>query len=334
MNGIAISLDNLTIYWSGIIIALGIAAALILTQSLYTSHGGNGTAVLAFMPIALVLSVLLSRMLHWYCHGEQYAGFFKAITDYSNGDYCLPGVILGCYLAAVAVRVLGFTNNIERLLDCFAPGAALGIALIRLSALFNTSCRSKIAVENPILQRLPFAATVSSNEYRFATFFVEFILFLLVFLLLMRFFIRRRRYPMKAEQKRDGNTVLLFLMCYGAIELLMDSTRYDSSFLPFNGFVSVGQIMAAVSTFVPLLIFSIRSVRANGQRFVHWLMWIGWVLSIGATGILEYLVQRHGNWYLGCYSAMSLSCAMMALIPYWMYLTVCDKRAVGRRRRR
>ena len=333
MNGIAIALDNLTVYWSGVIIALGIASALMLTQSLYTSHGGNRTAVLAFMPIALIFSVVLSRMLHWYCHSEQYAGFLKAVTDYSNGDFCLPGVVLGCYLAALTVRALGFTGNIGRLLDCFAPGAALCIGLIRLSALFNTSCRSKIAVENTLLQRLPFASQVSSGEYRFATFFVEFILFMLVFASLMRFFVRRRRYPMKGGQKRDGNTVLVLLMYYGAIELLLDSTRYDSSFLPFNGFVSVGQIAAAVCVFIPLLVFSIRSVRVNGMRFMHWAMWLGWVLAIGATGVLEYLVQRHGNWYLGCYGGMTLSCAMMAAIPYWMYLTVCDKRAAGRHRR-
>ena len=37
---------------------------------------------------------------------------------------------------------------------------------------------------------------------------------------------------------------------------------------------------------------------------------------------MEYLIQRHGNWYLLCYSLMSLSAALMALSGYWMYRTL------------
>ena len=46
------------------------------------------------------------------------------------------------------------------------------------------------------------------------------------------------------------------------------------------------------------------------------------LLGLAATGCLEYLIQRHGNWYLLCYSLMSLSAALMALSGYWMYRTL------------
>ena len=327
MNQIAVCIGNTFIYWSSVIIFLGIAACFALSYALYTSHGGRGSALWLLLPLALLFSVLLSRLIHWYCHMEQYAGFWRAMTDYSQGDYCLHGAILGTMLAALLVKKLGFTQNLARLFDCLAPGAALCIAFIRLSALFNSSCRSKIVVTSPLFQRLPIAsgiATASGGaEYRFATFFVEFLVMLLVFWILLRFFFRRRRYPMKNDYPRDGNVGLMFLLYYNAVELVLDSTRYDSSFLPINGFVSITQILCAVFIVGIFVFYSIRSVKANGTRFRHWIMWVAFFLTVAGTGIMEYLVQRHGNWYLFCYGSMSVIVFLMAFIVNRMYRTVC-----------
>ena len=327
MNQIAVCIGNTFIYWSSVIIFLGIAACFALSYALYTSHGGRGSALWLLLPLALLFSVLLSRLIHWYCHMEQYAGFWRAMTDYSQGDYCLHGAILGTMLAALLVKKLGFTQNLARLFDCLAPGAALCIAFIRLSALFNSSCRSKIVVTNPLFQRLPIASGIATasggTEYRFATFFVEFLVMLLVFWILLRFFFRRRRYPMKNDYPRDGNVGLMFLLYYNAVELVLDSTRYDSSFLPINGFVSITQILCAVFIVGIFVFYSIRSVKANGRRTYHWFMWVGFFLTVAGTGIMEYLVQRHGNWYLFCYGSMSVIVLLMALIVNRMYHTVC-----------
>ncbi len=327
MNQIAICVGNIFIYWSSVIIVLGIAACFALTYALYTSHGGRGSALWLLLPLALLFSVLFARLIHWYCHIEQYADFWSAMTDYSQGDYFLHGAIIGTFLAALIVKKLGFTQNLARLFDCLAPGAALCIAFIRLSALFNTSCRSKIVVTNPLFQHLPLSSGIPTasggTEYRFATFFIEFLIMLLVFWLLLRFFYRRRRYPMKNDYSRDGNVALLFLLLYDAVELVLDSTRYDSSYLPFNGFISLTQILCALIILGILIFYSIRSVKANGRQIYHWIMWVGFFLTVAGTGVLEYLIQRHGNWYLFCYGSMSVVVLLMAFIVYRMYLTVC-----------
>ena len=327
MNQIAVCIGNIFIYWSSVIIFLGIAAGFALTYSLYTSHGGRGSALWLLLPLALLFSVLFSRLIHWYCHMEQYAGFWRAITDYSQGDYCLHGAIFGTALAALLVKKLGFTQNLARLFDCLAPGAALCIAFIRLSALFNSSCRSKIVVTNPLLQHLPIASGIATasggTEYRFATFFVQFLVMLIVFWMLLRFFFKRRRYPMKNDYPRDGNVGLMFLLYYNAVEFVLDSTRYDSSFLPINGFVSITQILCAVFIVGIFIFYSVRSVKANGRQVRHWVMWVCFFLTVAGTGVLEYLVQRHGNWYLFCYGSMSVALFLMAFIVYRMYLTVC-----------
>ena len=72
MNEIAVFTGSITIYWSAIVITLGMAAGLCLTLALYPMDHRHNTAVWVFFPIAVVLSVFLSRTIHWYSHIEQY----------------------------------------------------------------------------------------------------------------------------------------------------------------------------------------------------------------------------------------------------------------------
>jgi len=37
-------------------------------------------------------------------------------------------------------------------------------------------------------------------------------------------------------------------------------------------------------------------------------------------------VQRHGDWYLGCYAAMSLCMALLAGSVYSMYKSCCKRK--------
>ncbi len=329
MNDAMLVLGSLELYRSALVIALGAAACFALTAALYP-RGSFGGGLWLFACADVVLSVLLCRFLHYYCHSEQYASFWRAMTDYSVGGYVLVGAVPAALAAAWITKAAGLTQNPSRLLDCFAPGAVLAAAFIRLSALFNSTCRGKIAVKAPLLRRLPIASPVISSsgaeDWRFATFFVEFLLLGAVFVLVLRFFLRRRRQPMKAGQKKDGNVALFALTAASAVELVCDSTRYDSSFMHFNGFVSIAQMACAVCILAALVIWSLRSVRANGRGAFHWAIWIGWFFALAGTGVCEYLVQRHGDWYLSCYAAMAVTCYLMARLPYAMYRSVCAKK--------
>ena len=335
MNNAMLVIGSLELYKSALLIALGAAACFALTAALYP-RGGLGAALGLFACADIVLSVLLCRFLHYYCHSEQYASFWRAMTDYSVGGYVLVGAIPAALAAAWITRAAGLTQNPSRLLDCFAPGAVLAAAFIRLSALYNSTCRGKIAVKSPLLRHLPIASPVISSsgaeDWRFATFFVEFLLLCVVFAAVLRFFLRRRRAPMKAGQKKDGNVALYALGLSAAVELLCDSTRYDSSFLHFNGFVSISQIACGVCILAVLVVWSIRSARANGRSAFHWAIWIGWFFALAGAGVSEYLVQRHGDWYLGCYAAMAVCSFFMARLPYAMYRSICARKKRARTR--
>ena len=334
MNEIAVFTGSLTIYWSAIVICLGIAAGLCLSLALYPMDHRHNTAVWVFFPIALVLSVLFSRTLHWYSHIEQYESLLKAITDYSTGGYCIQGIILGVFLVAAIVRLFHLTPTAGELLDAVAPGLALCLALIRLSSLFNMNCRARIVVLNSAYQRLPFAVSwtdaAGNGEFRLATFFLEFLALLVVAVILCVFFFRHRSEPLWEGFPNQGNVMRLFLILVGIVEIIADSTRYDSALFhfflikrlnPYASFISIAQVFSAVMILLVFIRYMRCSVKANGWSWYHILailLFIASLIGIGFFG--EYRVQRTAQ-YVRCYTWQGSSLLLLAATVIGIYAT-------------
>ena len=310
MSSAAFCFGSTILYWDAILTALAVLAGFFAVAALYTGAKGRFSVLCLLLPLAVLLAFALSRLMYWYCHQEQFAGLGAAFQDLSVGGYCLSGIVGGCVLAVGLLRLTGCVKDAALLLDCSAPGLSLALAVLHLSFLFNNTCRGKALIHNPRFQRLPFAApsvTVSGTvEYRFAAFFVEALLFFLVFVVLLWLY---TVYYSRARKKRTrrGDLFLLFLLFYSGIELVLDSTRNDASFFHFNAFISVAQILSGVLILTVLILFSVRSVRRYGLRPVHFLSWLLLLVGLAGVGIFEYLVQRHGDRQLAYYSLMSLS---------------------------
>lgn len=341
MNSVAAYLSNgVSIYWSALTITLGILCCLVTTLALYRARHEDSAAVWALFCLGFVLAVGLGRLLHWYFNSELYGSFAAAFMDFNLGSFCIPGVLLGIWIAAWVVCKLGLCTDTGKLLDCAAPGVALLLAFIRLSALFNDTCRSKITVTQKVLQRLPFAAAstdaMGNVTWRLATFFIEFAILIGLFLMILGIYLSRGRRRMKAPCDRYGHVARLFAVYYGAIEIVADSTRYDSPLMHFHfisylnqysAFISLAQVFAAAVALGVLIYYTGKSVKANGFKFYHLLLWIGFLGSLVGIGYLgEYQVQRTAR-YLQCYGIMSACCLLMALTIYWAYLS-----CVGRNR--
>ena len=99
--------------------------------------------------------------------------------------------------------------------------------------------------------------------------------------------------------------------------------------MPFNNFVSTVQVIGALCILGILIYYSVHAVRARGRKFSNFAIWFGFLLSVGAAGMSEYMVQRYGSWYLACYAVMSLCVYLMTLLVKQMYLRCCDKRAAA-----
>lgn len=308
MEKIAFYLGDTAVYWQNLVLTLAAAVAILFFLAFYLEKTGNSLAAFALPPLALFLSLVFSRFFHWYCRTDSYPGFLSAMKLFSPGGYALMGVFLGVFLAAAALRLLRLCPSLPEMLDCASLAGAAGIAVGRLSSLFDSSDRGQV-LQN--FHFLPFSYPVvnpvsGATEYRLATFLFQGAMALILFLLLARYWMRRRR------ALPQGDLCLIFLMGYGASQAVLDSTRYDSLFFRSNGFVSMVQVFSALALVGGIVYFSRRLVKRKGFHLFYVPLWLAMAAALGGAGFMEYYVQRHGSTALFSYSVMSL-CLGLAL---------------------
>lgn len=316
MDRIAVINGETFLYWNSIILVLAVAAAVCMFLAFYLHRSGNGISAALLVPLSMVLSVFISRVIHWYCRADAYQGLDAAVTEFTGGGYALMGVFAGCTLAAGLLRLLRIVKNLPNVFDCMALGGALGIAVGRLACLYSTADRGMV-IEG--IDSLPLVYPVTNAvtgvvEMRLATFMLQAIATGVIFMVLAVFYLAGYG---KKNRIKDGDTAMLFLSCYCASQMLLDSTRYDSLFLRSNGFISIVQILCAVALVLVLVVFSVRMVKAVSFRWWHVVLWVLYAAMLGGAGFMEYWVQRHGDQALFSYSVMGI-CLLGMVAETWI----------------
>ena len=331
MSPIAFYAGNAVVYWSSLVIVFGIAAGFFLSYSLYTAHSGRGSAMFVLLGFALPLGLLCGRLVHYLFNPEQYNGFWSALTDPSCGSYFLPAALLCLLPAALLVRGIGISDSTGELLDAMAPGAVLASALIRLSDVFTTACRSALPVRTKLFQRLPFAERISDSYgsgYHFASYFISALLLLGLLLVSLLFFYRHHGDHMKRPCPRYGHTACITAALFCAEELVIDSTRSDSTVLrfrilqflnPYVSFISLTQVVAAAVLLLLLLRYARASLAANGRFRGYSMIFVLFALGLVGAGVSEYLVQRFTNRAPLCYLLQSTGALAMCAAVLLMY---------------
>ena len=310
------------LYWNSIVYALAATTAIAFFLAFYLGKCGNAVAGFAVVPMSMFLGLVSARFFHWYCRADSYNGFLAAMTDYTSGGYALMGMFLGCFLSACLLRLVRLSRSLPEMLDCMSISGCAGIAVGRLASLFNSSDRGQV-LEN--FKSLPIAWPVTNAsgavEYRLATFMLQSLVALALFVGLGLFYIRGN----KRGNLKDGDTSLIFLLIYGASQVVLDSTRYDSLFFRSNGFVSVVQVLGALGLGLAIFAFSKRMVKNYGLRFWQFLLWIPIAAGIGCGGFMEYYVQRRGNEAAFAYSVMS-GCLIFVILLTLLIRFLADKK--------
>ena len=327
MDKLALISGESFLYWSSIVYTLATATAIAFFLAFYIGKCGNAVAGFAAVPLSIAISLVASRFFHWYCRADSYDSFLSAMTDYSSGGYALMGVFLGCFVSACLLRLIRLSRSLPEMLDAMAISGCAGIAVGRLASLFNSSDRGQV-LEN--FNSLPIAWPVTNAvsgavEYRLATFMLQSLVALVLFVGLTLFYIRGN----KAGKLKKGDTVLIFLLIYGASQVVLDSTRYDSLFFRSNGFVSVVQVLGALGLGLAIFLFSKRLVKHWGLKFWQFLLWLPMAAGIGCGGFMEYYVQRRGNEAAFAYSVMS-GCLIGVILLTLLIRFLAEKKRMHR----
>ena len=313
MEKIAFISGGIFIYWSSIILALAALAAITIFAAVYLAKSDDLVGASVTIPLAMVTSIVLSRLIHWYCRSDAYESMGAALTDYTKGGYALMGVFIACLAVAALLRLFRVVKNLRQMYDSMAIGAGVGIAVGRLASLFNASDRGMALPESV---GFPFAFPVTNTvsgvvENRLATFMIQSGVVTVVLALLVLYMVISKVAKHKIP---DGDVALIFLLAYGASQIVCDSTRYDSLFLRSNGFISVVQILGLVAMVVPIVVFSVRTVKNMGIKKIQFVLWVLILGMMGLAGYMEYYVQRHGNEAAFAYSLMSGALLVIVLV--------------------
>ena len=312
MERIALIIGENVIYWRPLLMIAAVITSACFFVAFYTQKGGSAFCAALTVPLALVLSVTLSRFVHWYCRFDNYESFRSAMTDYSTGGYALVGVFAGCFITALILRLLLISRDLFAMLDSMCIAGSAGIAIGRLSSFFDSTDRGPI-LEN--IRTLPWVYPVTNpvsgvQENRLAIFLIQAIIAGVLFLILLVFFL----VPRKKKRLPGGDVTLLFLLIYGASQAILDSLRYDSLFFRSNGFISMVQVFSAVIVVFVAIIFSVRIVKKRGMRLWYFALWSVIAGALGLAGYMEYYIQRHGSEAAFGYTVMTCSLAIVVLI--------------------
>ncbi len=331
MNQIAIYYDNTIICWSSIVITAAIIVGSLLGMAFYSARNKYSFAGWLYIPLSTCASLYLSRIIHWYCHMEQYTDLRTAITRFDTGDYCMLGVLIATWLVAVIMKLFHLVPNANNILDAFAPGLAFVIGIIRLSSIYNNSCRGKILINNPAFWHLPIAdgaVDASGNmQYRLATYFISFIVMMIITVLVTIFSLTTKK-----KKSSKGHIYKMFLLLYSASEIVIDSTRYDASHLFFSGeklaslnkgasFMGLSQFAGAICLIYLFIYYISRSIKANGKNVNQFVLIGVYIIGFVIAGLSEYLVQRYGSMYLTYYSTQIFGVFLVVASTFAAYRT-------------
>ena len=309
MNRIALIMGNRFLYWSSLIMTLGGVSAALMFLALEFGEKKNHLASMAAVPLSALLSLLLSRFVHWYCRPEVYESLSAAMLNFRRGGFALIGVFGGCILAAVILRLVRLSRNLPGMLDHMALAGCLGIAAGRLASFFNTTDRG---MPLPETVGLPWAVGMTNEvagtaENRLAIFIIQAAVAALLFAGLTVFYFRGR----KKQTLRDGDTCLIFLLIYCASQIVLDSPRYDNLYFRSNGFVTIVQIFSLLALLTVATIFTVRLAKKRGARWASMALLL--LPLLGCAGYMEYHVQRHGDQAALAYSLMA-GCLAIAVV--------------------
>lgn len=308
MDNVLYTVAGLALFKNAAVIEAGVVLFAIVTAILYKRRAGSAAAVGVMLPIAYVLSLVMSRLLHWYFTGFAYADLAQAFADPFAGSYALPGVILGVLTACGIVQAIGLCPERGLLPDCAAPGLGLLCCAIRLSSHFTGTCIGNRNILSEFLQRTFFTVAVTdtagNTNYRLRVYLIEAGLLFLAALAAYAMLYSDRGKRMFPGSPAHGHTAARFLVLFACIEMVTDSIRNDSILMrfrffhqinPYSSFISLAQVFAMALLLILFICYLVRSARATGFGREH----VGAILLfllcaglIGATG--EFCIQRFG----------------------------------------
>ena len=244
----AIVLFGFEVHWYGLLIALGVLAAVLLACRREKRLGLPRDTALNIALVCVPAAIMCARLYYVAFSWDYYAAHPGQIFNIRQGGLAIYGGVIGGILAGYLycrAKKISFRAG----LDLAAPSIALGQAIGRWGNFLNQEAYGR-AVANPGLQFFPMAVQIEGT-WHYAAFFYESVWCLLIVIFILA-----------AEKKnffrRRGDVFYTYVFLYGIERAFVEGLRTDSLML---GALRVSQAVSLAAVLAAALILAGRKSR-------------------------------------------------------------------------
>lgn len=258
VDRVAFSIGDFDVYWYGLIICIGILAAVIVASVLCKKKK---------LPVDLPLTVALVILPTGILCGRLFAVLFDNaldISDYFNfrtGGMSIIGAIVGGGIGLTIYCLIKRQKNPLLLFDILCSVLLLAQAIGRWGNYFNTEVYGQVVDSASWMARFPFAIEIDGVFYQ-ALFFYEFCANLVGFLLCATIFL---------VTKRSGYTTAFYLIFYGTVRTILEPMRqpefiYTVSGVEVSRLLSIAMIVIGVVLLISIIIQASKSKKVQVEK--------------------------------------------------------------------
>ena len=261
MHSIAFKLgSNITIYWYGIMVALGFVCAVSMLL-LNRKHAGMNSEQVSDIALYVMISGILgARIFYVVEFWDQYRGNPLEIVRIDHGGLVFYGGLI-CSIATLVIYCRMKKLVLLNVLDLFGPALAIGHAFGRIGCFMNGCCFGKpsdifCAVRFP-QGSAPAAAFPGQSVQPVQLFESAFNIVLAAVLFLL----------LRKAKLKPGMIAATYLIAYGVARFLFEFLRGDHKDFVFNLLTPSQSICPiVVLAGIAMLVYSKKSGTANAQR--------------------------------------------------------------------
>ena len=225
-----IQIGTLSVYWYGIIIAVGLILAVLYGMANAKRLGVSADKLLNCVIVGVITGIVGARAYYVFFQWEYYSAHTDKILAVNEGGLAIYGGIIGALIGGLIVAKID-KMDIPALLDVAAVGFLIGQGIGRWGNFFNQE-----AYGTPTDLLWGMMSEGTNNIAVHPCFLYESVWCLLGALVLHLFSKSKAR-------KYHGQLALMYMVWYGVERTVVEGLRTDSLYIPHTG-LRVSQILS------------------------------------------------------------------------------------------
>lgn len=228
----ALTIGGFSIYWYGLLIALGVLAGCLLSSVREKKLGVPKDTSINLALLCVPVGILCARLYYVAFSWSYYAAHPAEIFAFRDGGLAVYGGIAGALFAG---WIYGRRKKLSfyKMLDLVAPAVALGQCIGRWGNFLNQEAYG-MAVQNPHFQFFPFAVYIDGSGWHYAAFFYESLWCAIIVAALL---IGEKKHVFQ----KNGDTFFAYAFLYAAERSVVEGLRTDSLYI---GPLRVSQLLS------------------------------------------------------------------------------------------